>query len=104
MAVSDGCNRPSAGDGVMGWTDFWMRMRALLSRRRAEEELEEELAFHLEMERHRKGLTHPQARAAFGGVDQTREQCRDVRGLALLENLGRDVRYGFRMLRKSPTF
>ncbi len=88
----------------MGWTDLWLRIRALLSRRRAENELEEELAFHLEMESRRKGLTRPAAMAAFGGVEQVREQCRDVRGLALLENLGRDVRYGFRMLRKSPAF
>ncbi len=88
----------------MGWTDLWLRVRALLSRRRAEQEMDEELAFHLEMERSRKGLTEPQARAAFGGVEQVREQCREVRGLLLLENLGRDLRYGLRMLRKSPAF
>jgi predicted permease len=88
----------------MGWTDLWLRIRALRSRRRAEEEMEEELAFHLEMESRRKGLTGTEARAAFGGVEQVKEQCRDVRGLSLLEDLCRDARYGFRVLRKSPVF
>jgi predicted permease len=88
----------------MRGTDLWLRIRALRSRRRAEEDLEDELAFHLEMESRRKGLSQSQAKAAFGGVEQVREQCRDVRGLALLENLGRDLRYGLRMLRKSPAF
>ena len=34
----------------MGWTDLWLRLRALVSRRRAEQDLDAELSFHLEME------------------------------------------------------
>jgi predicted permease len=44
------------------------------------------------------------ARASFGGVDLAAEDCRDVRGLTLLENLVRDFRYGVRVLRKTPVF
>jgi predicted permease len=95
----------------MGWTDLVLRLRALLRRRRAEGELDEELRFHMEMEAHKlraAGLTDGEARHSarvrFGGVEQVREECRDVRGLSILENIARDVRYGTRLLRKSPAF
>src|SRR5438477_1923488 len=95
----------------MGWTDLLLRLRALVRRRRAEGELDEELTFHIEMEARRNraaGVADREARqraqARFGGVQRVREECRDVRGLTLLENLARDIRYGARVLRKTPVF
>ena len=95
----------------MSWTDLILRLRALVRHGHAEGELDEELRFHMEMEarkRRAEGLTDEEARVAararFGGADLVREECRDVRGLTLLENLARDVRYGARMLCKTPGF
>ncbi len=95
----------------MSWTDLMLRLRALLGRGRAEGELDEELHFHMEMEARKEraaGMADADARHVarmrFGGVEQVREECRDVRGLTLLENLARDVRYGTRMLWKTPGF
>jgi predicted permease len=95
----------------MGWTDLYLRLRALVRRGRAEGELDEELRFHMEMEARKQraaGVTDEEAKrsahALFGGVEQVREECRDVRGLSFLENLARDIRYGARLLRKTPVF
>jgi hypothetical protein len=95
----------------MGWNDLAMRLRALLSRRRVESELDEELSFHLAMEAAKnrtRGLGATEAgraaRREFGGVEQYREECRDARGLNTIENLARDVRYGVRVLRRTPVF
>jgi len=95
----------------MGLTDLLLRLRALASRRRAEEELDEELNFHLEMEARKKRLegapeaeARRTARVAFNGLERVREECRDARGIRWLEDIGRDLRYGARVLRKSPAF
>ena len=95
----------------MGWTDLFLRLRAFVRPRSAEGELDEELRFHMEMEARKEranGLTDQEARRSardrFGGVEQVREECRDARGLTLLENLVRDIRYGARLLRKTPAF
>ena len=95
----------------MGWTDLWLRMRALARHRRAECDLDEELNFHLEMEARKNrlaGLSEAAARRAarveFGGVEQAKEECRDARGVAFLQNLVRDLRYGWRVLLKTPLF
>jgi predicted permease len=95
----------------MGFSDLALRIKALINRRRAECELDEELNFHLEMEaRKRKLAGEPEsaaqreARIAFGGVENAREECRDARGLAFFESLVRDFRYSLRVLVKSPGF
>lgn len=44
------------------------------------------------------------ARVNFGGVEQSRERCRDVRGLGFLESVARDLRYGLRVLLRLPAF
>jgi predicted permease len=95
----------------MGWHDLLLRLRALAHRRRAESDLDEELSFHLEMEARKKqaagvppGEARQSARVNFGGLEQVREECREVRGLRLLESLARDVRWGARVLRKTPLF
>ena len=41
---------------------------------------------------------------SFGGVEQIKEECRDVRGTRVIEELWQDLRCGMRMLWKSPGF
>src|SRR5439155_3304191 len=87
------------------------RLRALARRDDVERDLDDELRFHIEMEAEknvRAGLAADIARrealVAFGGVDRYKEEARDVRGVRPLEDLGQDLRYGFRLLRKSPGY
>jgi hypothetical protein len=47
---------------------------------------------------------HYAALRSFGGVDQAKELYRERRGLPMVESLWQDVRFGARMLRKSPAF
>src|SRR5215510_3322356 len=87
------------------------RLRAGLRRRNIERELDRELQFHLEMETAenvRRGMSEEEARRAarlsFGGVEQTKEAYRDVARFRRFEELRRDLRYGARMLLKTPGF
>jgi putative ABC transport system permease protein len=78
---------------------------------RRDAELRQELRFHAEMleARHRaRGLDPAAARRAarleLGGDAQIAETWRDQRSLPMLETLGQDLRYGLRMLRRTPGF
>ncbi len=84
---------------------------AVLRRDAMERELDEELRVHLEQEaaRHRAaGLPADeavrQARLAFGGVEVVKEESRDGRGTALVEQVAQDLRHAVRALRRSPAF
>src|SRR5687768_16964977 len=86
-----------------------VRLRALLRRNAVEQELDEELAFHIAMETEknlRAGMTpaeaRRQARIAFGGVERHREDVRRGRGLAWISGMSLDFTLGFRMLVKYP--
>jgi len=94
------------------------RLRVLLSRLSGllrmgslERNLDEEFHFHLQLEidqNLRKGMTAAEARTAalrrFGGIAQIKETYRETHGLPVIQVLGQDVRFGFRMLRRSPGF
>jgi putative ABC transport system permease protein len=87
------------------------RFRALFFRSRMENELEEEVKFHLEKEVERniaRGMGPEEARYAalrsFGGVEQMKEESRDERGIRGFEELWQDLRYGMRVLLKHRSF
>ena len=87
------------------------RLAALFRRRRLEDDLDEELRSHLEMAIElnvRKGMSAEDARREalrnFGGVEQTKENYRDQRGLPMIETTLQDLRFGLRMLRRTPGF
>jgi putative ABC transport system permease protein len=88
-----------------------LQLNALLHRRRFDRDLEEELHFHLAMreEKYRAegdGATNARdaARRWFGNLTSLREACREMWTFASLEVFWQDVRFGSRMLRKSPGF
>ena len=91
--------------------DLLLRIRALFLRRRMEEELEEEVQFHLEMEARKNaaaGVTGSDAirlaRVEFGGIEPVKEECRTLRGTQLVETTLRDIQYAVRGFRRSPLF
>ena len=94
------------------------RLRVLLSRcaalfrlRQLDEDLDAELAAHVDLaveENIQRGMSAQEARTKalreFGGVTQTKETYRVQQGLPFLETAAMNVRYGLRQLRKSPAF
>jgi len=90
-------------------SDLLYRVRALFSRKAVDAEMDEELAYHIdrEVEKHRLAGASPEealrrARMALRGPEQVRQQCREARGIKVVDNILQDLRYGARMLMKSP--
>src|SRR5262245_17094115 len=90
---------------------FIHRVRGLFLKRRLEQELNEEIRAHLEMQIEdnlRQGMSLEEARyealRKFGGVEQVKESYRDRRSLAMVDSTLQDLRYALRSLRRSPVF
>ncbi len=90
----------------------WLsRVFGMFGSKRAERDLSAELESHLQLhidDNIRAGMTPAEARRravlALGGVEQTKEEYRDRRGVPAFESVVRDLRYGMRTLIKSPGF
>jgi predicted permease len=90
---------------------FVRRLGGLVGRMRSDADIHDELAAHLEMmieEQRRGGLDEAEARrsaaARFGSFPSAVDAYRDRRGLPAVENLWRDLRYGVRLLARTPGF
>src|SRR5262245_36945398 len=96
------------------WRYLGTSLRRLLGTaqaHRVEQDLDDELRFHLEMEeakRRRLGTSSEDARrtarGAFGGVDQTKEALREGRRAKWLEDVVNDIRFALRNLRLNPGY
>jgi putative ABC transport system permease protein len=92
------------------WIDvIRLRARSILRRGVLDAELDRELRAHLEhqvAENIARGMAPDVARRAalstFGGVENVREDARDARGVAVVENVLRDLRYTLRALAREP--
>ena len=87
------------------------KLKSLLRRGQLDAELEEEVAFHLEMRERQlrdQGLSpekaQHEARKRFGNQTKTREDSRAYWGFRGLDELARDLRFAFRSYANNPTF
>jgi putative ABC transport system permease protein len=93
---------------------WWQELKFMirrLNRRQAERDLADEIRFHLELEAEQKveegispGEARLAARRAFGSIAIAKEDSHAVWGFATLEAIWQDLRYGLRVLMKSPSF
>ena len=87
-----------------------LRLRSLFRRDRVEQELDDELRFHLELEAREAArgayfsVPDGQPKAAWRELERCKEECRDMRHLNFIDNLVKDLTYAVRTLRKSPVF
>jgi predicted permease len=88
-----------------------MRLRALLRGGSLDRDLDEELGYHLERltdDNIARGLSAETARRqaliAIGGVERRKEECRDARGIRLVDEIRRDLGYAVRTLVNAPAF
>ncbi|HXW56347.1 MAG TPA: ABC transporter permease [Candidatus Cybelea sp.] len=91
---------------LRGWI---ARLIGPLDRSRQDHELDAEIESHLELHTEdnlRRGMSRAEARrlalVKLGGIEQTKERYREQRGLPLIETIPADVRFGLRVLRRTP--
>ncbi|MFL6303773.1 MAG: ADOP family duplicated permease [Candidatus Sulfotelmatobacter sp.] len=96
---------------AMTLNDLRLRIRALFLRARVEQELEDEVAFHVAMSRQRYlAAGHAEeeasrlARLDFGRVGAIKEDCRGARGIDNVESALQDIRYALRTFQRNPGF
>lgn len=88
-------------------SSLWLRLKALVNRRRLNRDLDDELAFHLAMRTQMYGAdpaAQTRARRQFGNATRIRETCRELWTFAPLEMLWQDLRYAGRTLARTPAF
>lgn len=97
-------------DRIVDWTTGHLRQLRTIARKRAtERELDEELAYHIELETRKNvaaGMSPVEARRAalveFGGVERYKEEVRQRRWVRVIEDGVADLHYSIRMLRRQP--
>src|SRR5205814_8065666 len=102
----------NSGDPLSRWPYMLgLRLRSLFRKHRVERDLDDELRFHLENQVQqyvRQGKSLKEARSSvmqeFGGIEQLKEECRDMRRVNLIENFVQDLGYAAHMLRRNPGF
>ena len=89
--------------------DLLYRLRSLFHRNAMEEEIDDELRYHIEREgeKYRRAGMSPEealrrARLTLGGSEQVKQRVRESRGTRLLDDLLQDLRYALRSFRKTP--
>lgn len=90
------------------WFSF---LRAFFRRKQVEQEMDEELKFHLDsqiQDNIKNGMSPSEAKRTallnFGGMAQVREECRDARGFRFFDEMRQDLRYALRGFRRSSGF
>jgi len=95
----------------MTWKDFALRFRALVYRRQLEQDLQDELSSHIELQTRKNLLqgmelteARRQALIQFSGLQRVTEECRDARGVNWITTPFKDALYAVRGFRRSPLF
>ena len=84
--------------------EFFRKLNWLFHRRRKEDELREELQFHLDQEAAEQGVSPQEARRDLGNLTLLQEDTRSAWGWTLLEQLAQDLRYAFRTMGANKLF